>query len=285
MAAARPIWTGSISFGLVNIPVKLFTAVREQRVSFHMLHDQDHVRLKRKLVCPAEDREVHPEHIVKGYEIDKDQYVVVRPDEIKSCAPKSTKAIEITDFVDLKEIDPVYYDRPYYVLPQPAATKPFRLLLEAMTDSQKIGVAKIVMHDKEYLAALRPVGDVIVLHTMHFGEEVVTANGLLPGDPPKVGDRELAIARQLVDSLSAKFDPDKYHDEYNVCLMKMIEKKAAGERIVTTPSREKEHARPGNLMAALEASLAKAKARGGDAPRAARARSHGRGAERKRKST
>lgn len=283
MAAARPIWSGSISFGLVSIPVRLFTAVREMRVSFHMLHDQDHVRLKRKLVCPAEDREIHPEHIVKGFEIHKDQYVVVRPDEIKSCAPKSTKAIEITDFVDIKDIDPIYYDRTYYVLPQPAATKPFRLLLEAMIDSKKIGVAKIVMHDKEYLAALRPVENLIVLHTMHFGEEVVPSDDLLPGEPPKIGDRELAVAQQLVESLASKFDPDKYHDEYAVCLMKMIERKAAGEKIVTSPHREKEHAMPGNLMAALEASLAEAKARGGDG-RPARGRSHGQSSERKRKS-
>ena len=284
MAAARPIWSGSISFGLVSIPVRLFTAVREQRVSFHMLHDQDHVRLKRKMICPAEDREIHPEHIVKGYEIHKDQYVVVRPSEIEACAPKSTKAIEITDFVDLEDIDPIYYDRPYYVLPQPAAAKPFRLLLEAMTESKKIGVSKLVMHEKEYLAALRPVEPIIVLHTMHFGEEVVASKGLLPGDPPKIGDRERAVAQQLVDSLSAKFDPDKYHDEYNVCLMKMIEKKAAGEKIVTAPHRERV-SHPGNLMAALEASLAEAKAKGGDAGHATRtkARSHGR-AERRRKS-
>src|SRR5205807_4784451 len=132
MAASRPIWSGTITFGLVNIPVKLHTAVREQRLSFHMLHDQDGVRLKRKMVCPKENKEIHPEHIVKGYEIHKNQYVIVSPDDIQACGPKSTKTIEITDFVDLADIDPLYYDRPYYVLPQGAAAKPYRLLLDAM---------------------------------------------------------------------------------------------------------------------------------------------------------
>jgi DNA end-binding protein Ku len=264
MATARPLWSGAISFGLVSIPVRLFTAVREERVSFHMLHDQDHVRLRRKLVCPAEDREVHPEHIVKGYEVEKDRYVVIRPDEIEACGPKSSKAIEITDFVDLRDIDPIYYDRPYYVLPQQTAVKPFRLLLEAMTQTKKIGVAKLVMHDKEYLAALRPFGGIICLHTMHFGKEVVPAEGLLPGEPPKIGEREMNVAQQLVESLAGKFQPNRYHDEYKECLLKLIERKAHGEEIVSAPQPERQPAHVGNLMAALEASLAEAKSRGAE---------------------
>src|SRR5579864_5175183 len=235
MAAARPIWTGTITFGLVNIPVRLFTAVREQRISFHMLHDQDNVRLRRKMVCPADNKEIHPEHIVKGYEVHKDQYVIVRPDEIENCGPKSTKTIEITDFVDLADIDPVYYDRPYYVLPQPAATKAYRLLLDAMTRTRKVGVAKLVMHDKEYLAALRPIEDVIVLHTMHFGNEVVPSGQLDTRAEHKSNDRELKVAEQLIGSLAGDFQPQKYHDEYRDCILQMIEKKAHGEKIVTQP--------------------------------------------------
>lgn len=266
MAASRPIWTGTITFGLVNIPVKLHTAVREQRIAFHMLHDQDNVRLRRKMICPADNKEIHPEHIVRGYEIHKDQYVIVSPEDLERCGPKSTKTIEITDFVDLADIDPVYYDRPYYVVPQAAAGKPYRLLLDAMTRSQKVGISKLVMHDKEYLAALRPVENVICLHTMHFGNEVVGADTLdaLPGEQ-KVGDRELKVAEQLIDSLATAFDPAKYHDEYRDCVVAMLEKKAHGQQIVRQPQVAAKPVKAGDLMAALEASLAEAKsqAKGG----------------------
>jgi DNA end-binding protein Ku len=261
MAASRPIWTGTITFGLVNIPARLFTAVREQRISFHMLHDQDNMRLKRKMVCPADNKEIHPEHIVKGYEIHKDQYVIVTPEDLEGCGPKSTKTIEITDFVDLSSIDPVYYDRPYYVVPPPAAAKPYRLLLDAMTRSKKVGISKLVMHDKEYLAALRPVENVICLHTMHFGNEVVPADDLegVPGEH-KVAERELKMAEQLIDSLATSFEPSKYHDEYRDCVVAMLEKKAHGERIVKQPQMSAKPVKAGDLMAALEASLADAKA-------------------------
>ena len=216
MAASRPIWTGTISFGLVNIPIRLFTAVREERVAFHMLHDQDNVRLRRKLVCPSDNKEIHPEHIVKGYEIHKDQYVIIRPEDLEACAPEASKTIEITDFVELQEIDPIYYDRPYYVMPQAAAVKSYRLLVEAMTRTNKVGISKFVMHDKEYLAALRPVDGLICLHTMHFGKEVVPSEsvGHVAADH-KVGERELKVAEQLIDSLATDFDPQKYHDSYN----------------------------------------------------------------------
>lgn len=261
MAASRPIWTGTISFGLVNIPIKLHTAVREQRISFHMLHDQDNVRLRRKMICPADNKEIHPEHIVRGYEIHKNQYVIVTPEDLEACGPKSTKTIEITDFVDLADIDPVYYDRPYYILPQPAAAKPYRLLLDAMINSKKVGISKLVMHEKEYLAALRPVENVIVLHTMHFGNEVVASSSIegLPGEQ-KVGERELKVAEQLIDSLATSFNPSKYKDEYRNCVVAMLEKKAEGERIVTQPQVAAKPVKAGDLMAALEASLAEAKA-------------------------
>ncbi len=258
--AARPIWTGSISFGLVNVPVRMYPAVQEQRVSFHMLHDQDKVRLRRKLVCPADGKEVHPEHIVKGYEISKDQYVVVRKEELENCAPEKTKSIEITDFVELAEIDPVFYDRPYYLLPQKGADKPYRLLVEAMKRSKKVGIARLVFHDKEYLCALRPVEGAICLETMHFGDEIIDVEDLegVPAEH-KIADREMKAAQQLIESLATRFEPDKYHDEYRDCVRSMIEKKAEGEEVVTQPPPEKKHARAEDLMAALEASLAQAK--------------------------
>src|SRR5687768_1816954 len=154
----RPVWSGSISFGLVNIPVRLFTAVREQRVSFHLLHDQDKARLRRKTVSGLSGKEVHPEHIVRGYEIDKGKFVVVHKDELEACAPEKTRAIEITDFVKLADIDRLYYERPYYVLPQKGAARSYRLIVEAMRRSGRVGIARVVLHDKEHLAALRPVG-------------------------------------------------------------------------------------------------------------------------------
>lgn len=267
-APSRSMWTGSISFGLVNIPVKLYSAVREQRVAFHMLHDQDKVRLRRKLVCPADGKEVHPEHIVKGFEIAKDQFVVVRREELESCAPEKTRAIEITDFVDIADIDPVYYDRPYYVLPQAGAAKSYRLLVEAMKRTGKVGIAKFVFHDKEYLAALRPVGAALCLETMHFGDEIVPLDSLegVAAGGAKVAERESKAVKQLIDSLTADFKPEKYRDGWHDCVRKMVEKKARDEKVVTqpaSPATEKKEPRARDLMAALEASLARAKGEAG----------------------
>src|SRR5829696_285673 len=172
-ASARPIWSGSISFGLVTIPVRLFTAVREKRLHFRTLHDQDKVPLKQKMFCPADGKEVHPEHMVKGYEIEKDRFVIIRQEDLEAARPKGTKAIEILDFVELDEIDPLFFDRPYYVAPKPEGAKPYKLLLEAMEKTKKVGIAKVVMWNKEYLAALRPLDGTLVMETMHFNDEVV----------------------------------------------------------------------------------------------------------------
>ena len=264
-ASSRPIWSGSISFGLVTIPVRLFTAVREKRLHFRTLHDQDKVPLKQKMYCPADGKEVHPEHTVKGYEIEKDRFVVIRQDELEAARPKGTKAIEIQDFVDLDDIDPLFFDRPYYVAPKPEGAKPYKLLLEAMERTKKVGIAKVVMWNKEYLAALRPLDGALVLETMHFNDEVVKVD-TVPGveTKAKVDDRELKMATQLIDSLTTDFKPAKYKDEYREQVMELIERKAAGEEIHTTPTHEEKGAgRATNLMAALEASLAKSRGGGG----------------------
>jgi DNA end-binding protein Ku len=263
--ASRPVWTGSISFGLVTIPVRLFTAIREKRLSFRSLHDQDQVPLKQKMVCPADGKEVHPEHVVKGFEIEKDRFVVVRQDELEAATPKATKAIEIQDFVNFDEIDPVYFDRPYYVVPKPEGIKPYQLLVKAMEKAGRVGIARVVMHTKEYLAALRPIDGALCLETMHFSDEVLTAKSVTPSDAKvdpkaKVDDRALKMAQQLIDSLTTRFDPGKYHDEYREKIMQLIEQKAAGEEIVTRPESDEKTPRKGSdLMAALEASLAKNK--------------------------
>ena len=171
--ASRSLWTGSITFGLVNIPVKLFVAVREKSLAFHMLHDQDHARLQRKMVCSKDGKEVHAEHTVKGYEVSPGEYVVVREAELEAAAPKKSKTIEIEDFVEMDEIDPVYFDRPYYVVPQEQGAKAYRLLVEAMEKSKKVGIARFVMRAKEYLCAMRPQEGALILETMHFNDEVI----------------------------------------------------------------------------------------------------------------
>jgi DNA end-binding protein Ku len=260
-ASSRPIWSGSISFGLVTIPVRLYTAVREKRLHFRSLHDQDKVPLKQKMVCPADGKEVHPEHIVKGYEIEKDQFVVVTQEELESAAPKRTKAIEIQDFVELAEIDPLFFDRPYYVAPKPEGAKAYKLLVDAMEKTKKVGIAKVVMWNKEYLAAIRPLEGALVMETMHFNDEVVPSERVAGLEvKAKVDDRELKMATQLIESLTTEFKPQKYKDEFREQVMAVIEKKAAGEQIHTAPTQEKESAgRSRNLMAALEQSLARSR--------------------------
>ena len=256
----RAMWSGSISFGLVNIPVRLHPAVREKRIAFHMLHDQDHARIENRLFCSSEGKEVHREHVVKGYEIAPDQYVIVRQQELDAVAPKETRTIDITDFVDLDEIDPLYFDKAYYLSPGERAAKAYRLLVGAMEKTKKAAIAKFVMRNKEYLAALRPVNGVIAVSTMHFGDEVLPTREIT-GIPHEAdpADRELKMATHLIDSLTSKFDPKKYHDDYREQVMEMIERKSEGEKIVTQPPAEERKGRAVNLMAALEESLAEAK--------------------------
>lgn len=262
-ASNRAIWTGAITFGLVTIPVKLYTAVREENISFHMLHDEDHSRLKQKMVCAADGEEVHPEHRVKGYEIAPDQYVVITQEELESVQPKKTKAIEIEDFVEIGEIDPVYFNTPYYIVPQETGTKPYRLLVDAMEKSGRVGIARFVLRNKESLCALRPKGGALILETMYFGNEVVDLDDIeeVPRQT-KTDERELKMAGQLIDQLAGKFNPDKYEDEYVKALREMVERKAAGEQVVVAPEPEPV-GRTTNLMDALQASLAKARASAG----------------------
>jgi DNA end-binding protein Ku len=263
------MWSGSISFGLVNVPVKLFVAVREERVHFHMLHDQDHARLQRKMVCSADGKEVHPEHIVKGYQIGPDRYVIVSDEELEALAPKASRTIEIHDFVDIEEIDPLFYDRPYYLAPGEHAAKSYRLLVEAMTKSKKVAIATFVMREKEYLAALRPVNGVICLTTLHYDEEVLPAREVAGvSSSAKLDEREVKMAQHLIDSLSADWEPGKYHDEFQERVKEMIHRKAKGEEVVTQPAVAERPHRVVNLMAALEQSLAEAKKRRGGHSRA-----------------
>src|SRR3989442_553547 len=261
----RSIWTGAISFGLVNVPVKLYSAVSKKTVRFHQLHAADGVRIQQKRVCPADGEEVPWDDIVKGYEISPDRYVVVTSEELEALDPKKTRPIDMEEFVDLSDIDPLYYDHPYYLLPGPGAAKPYKLLVEAMTDAGKVAIARVVIRTKEQLVAIRPLGEVLAMATMNFADEVVDPGSFdeTPGEDVDTKKREVDMARQLIDSLTAEeFDPEKYHDTYREAVLDLIEKKAEGEEIVLQPVEEPE--RVPDLMAALEASLAAAKKDGGD---------------------
>jgi DNA end-binding protein Ku len=255
----RPIWSGAISFGLVNVPVKLFSAVSSKDVRFHQLDAKSNARVKQKRVSAATGEEVPFDQIVKGYELGPDTYVTITPDELDALDPKATKTIDIEDFVDLDQIDPVFYERPYYLVPDKGGTKAYALLREAMRETNKVGIARVVLRTKQYLAAIRPKGDALVLETMLFADEVVADDELdLPRDEVDVSPREEKMARQLIDSLSSEFEPDKYHDEYRERVLKLIEQKAAGQEIVVEDATE-EPTKVVDLMAALEASLAAVK--------------------------
>jgi DNA end-binding protein Ku len=265
----RPIWTGSISFGLVNVPVKLFTATSQQDVRFHQLRRSDGSRIRQKRVSALDGEEVPFEDIVKGYEVGTDQYVVVEPDELTALDPKATQTIDIEEFVSLDQIDPIYYEHAYYLVPDKRAEKAYALLTAAMADTQKVAIAKFVMRTKQYLASVRPAGPVLVLSTMLYADEVVPVESLdLPDEEGvEVSDRELQMAEALIESLSAeKFEPEKFHDTYRQRVLELIEAKAEGKTIVAAPAPDTT-ARVVDLMAALEASVKAAKERraaGGD---------------------
>ncbi len=254
----RSIWTGAISFGLVTVPVKLYSAVNRKTVRFHQLSAKSGVRIAQKRVDPQSGEEVAYEDIVKGYELAPDRYVVVEPDELATLQPKKTKTIEIEDFVELSQIDPIFYDHPYYLAPGPGGAKPYRLLLEAMAESEKVAVARVVIRSKEQLVAIRPIGDVLEMATMLFVDEIVPPDQLdeLP-DPKEVKTtrREVDVAKQLIDSLAGDFEPDRYSDTYRADVLALIERKAEGKEIAVQPEADEVAAPTPDLMSALKASL------------------------------
>ena len=255
----RSIWTGAISFGLVTVPVKLYSAVNRKTVRFNQLNAKTGSRIAQKRVDASTGEEVAYEDLVKGYEISSDRYVVIDPAELDSVQPAKTKTIDIEDFVDLEEIDPIFYDHPYYLAPGPGGAKPYRLLLEAMRDTNRVAIAKVVIRQKESLVAIRPLADhdVLEMATMLFADEVVDPARLddIPAaEDVKTNKREIDIAKQLIESLAGEFEPTKYKDTYREAVLAMIEKKAAGEEIVIQAP-EEEAAPVPDLMSALKASL------------------------------
>jgi DNA end-binding protein Ku len=258
---ARAIWSGSISFGLLNVPVRLYSAVSKQTVRFRELREGDGSRVKHKRVAESDGKEVPYEKIVKGYEYAPDQYVVLSRDELSELDPKRTRAIEIQDFVDLDDIDPIYFEQPYYLGPDKGAERAYALLVQAMKDARKVAVARFVLRNKEHLAAIRPMGDVLTLTTMRFHDEVSTPDDLdgevfEDAKPKKPEKRELDMAKQLIESLTSDFDPDKYRDEYREELLDLLERKAEGKEVVSAPTEEPKPTKAPDLMAALEESLA-----------------------------
>ena len=256
----RAIWSGSISFGLLNVPVKLYSAVSKQTIRFKELHGKDGSRIRHKRVSEKTGKEVAYDDIVKGYEFAPDQYVTLTRDELSELDPKRTRAIEIQDFVDLDDIDPIYFEQPYYLGPDKGAEKAYGLLVEAMNKARKVAVARFVLRNKEHLAAIRPMQDVLTMATMRFHDEVTPAKEL-DGDvfeskPKKPDKRELEMAEQLIESLSTDFKPERYRDEYREELLDLLEQKASGKEIVSAPSEEPEPTKAPDLMAALEESLA-----------------------------
>jgi DNA end-binding protein Ku len=260
---ARAIWSGSISFGLLNVPVKLYSAVSSKKVSFRELREGDGARIRHKRVAEDSGEEVPYEKIVKGYELAPEQYVVLTKDELAELDPRKTRAIEIKDFVDLDQIDPIYFDHPYYLGPDKGAARAYSLLVKAMAGAGKVAIARFVLRNKEHLAAIRPTGNVLTMTTMRFADEIVPPEQLeelFAEEEEKAKPAELKMARELIGSLAGEFDPAAYRDEYREELLALIERKASGKKIVAPAGSEApKPTKAPDLMAVLQESLAAVK--------------------------
>jgi DNA end-binding protein Ku len=266
---ARAIWSGTISFGLLNVPVRLFSAVARRNIALREIRESDSARIKHRRVADGTEEEVPYENIIKAYELSPGQYVPLSKDELSALAPEKTRAIDVQDFVDIEEIDPMYFDSPYYLGPAEGAEKAYSLLARAMESSGKAAIARFVFRNKEHLAAIRAADGVLTLTTMRFADEVVPPSELddaLPDKQPKVAKREQEMAEQLIDSLSTEFNPGDYRDEYREQLLSLIEQKAEGKEIVAPEAEAPKATKAPDLMAALEESIAAVKGDGGKKP-------------------
>jgi len=250
---ASSVWKGHLAFGMVSFPVRLFSAARSETISFNLLHKEDHSRIKQVTYCQLEDKPIARTDTVKGYEYEKDHYVVVEDEDIKKVAPKTAKVMEILEFVKAGQVDPVYLESSYYVAPDEGGEKPYALLFQALRESNFYGVAKVAMHNREHIVVLRPGAKGILSHTMYYTDEIRQVDEFRT-DTSLVKEKELALAKMLISSLEAEFEPQKYHDAYRANLQKMIEDKIEGKKVVETPS---EHIAPViDIMEALKKSLA-----------------------------
>ena len=250
---AASVWKGHLIFGMVSFPVRLFSAARSETISFNLLHKDDHSRISQVIYCALEDKPIPRTETVKGYEYEKDHYVVIDDEDIKKVAPSTAKVMEILEFVKADQVDPVYLESSYYVAPDEGGEKPYALLFTALRDSGYYGVAKVAMHNREHIIVLRPGAKGILSHTMYFQDEIRQVEEFRT-DTSLVKEKELAMAKMLISSLEENFEPQKYHDSYRDNLQKMIEDKIEGRKVVETPS---EHIAPViDIMEALKKSLA-----------------------------
>lgn len=252
------VWKGYLSFGLVSFPIRLFSAARPDPVRFHMLHKKDLSRIREIFYCAAEDKPVARDEIVKGYEYEKDRYIVIEPEDLEKIVPPSATVMEIVQFVKGAEIDPVFFETSYYVTPEGDVRKPYSLLLEAMQQTGYDALAKVVMHQREHAVILRPRQNNIMLHTMYFTEELHQSNEVDVPKPENVGKKEVDMAKKLIETLAGPFEPKQFQDEYKKNVLNLIEKKRKGQKV--TPIKQPKAAPVIDLMQALQASLAKTKA-------------------------
>lgn len=250
------VWTGYLTFGLISMPVRLFSGARGTRISFHMLHRDDNTRVKQQLYCPADSRVIERSEIVKGYEYRKGEYVVIEPEELKKIEPKTAKSMEILEFVKQDEIDPVYFESSYYLAPEEAGQKPYALLSRAMEETGYVAVAKLSMHNREYTVFLRPYEHGLMLHTMYYQDEIREAPAAIDKDShEKLKEGEVKVAHQLIEALAAEWDPTKYRDTFEENVKTLIKARMEGGE-VTSVEKPKKPAAPTDLMAALRQSLA-----------------------------
>jgi len=257
----RAIWKGSISFGLVNIPIALFPATRKEDLSFRQLREGDLSPIRYKRVAEADGEEVPWEKIIKGYEHEKGEFVIVKDEDFEKAKPEATQSIDIAEFVDLADIDPIFFDKPYYLEPQKGGKKAYALLRDTLKETGKVGIARVVIKTKQHLAAVKPKGDALVLELMHFPEEVLEPGGLdLPHDE-KLGKKELEMAKSLVESMTGSWEPGQYHDDYREKLLKIIEAKVAsgGKDVAGPKAKPRPTTNVVDLVAVLQKSLAESK--------------------------
>jgi DNA end-binding protein Ku len=251
----RPTWSGMISFGLVNIPVGLYTATEDHEISFHLLHKEDNGRIKNQRECTKCGKAVEYDDLVRGFEYEKGHYLTLSDEDLKAVTPKTSEGIDIMDFVDVSEIDPIYFDKPYYIAPDKKSGKAYALLLQALKVSNKVGIANLVMRTKEHLAAVQAHDDILILYTLHFADEI-RSHSELPRGESEVGERELGMAKMLIDNMTGHFEPEKYKDTYTEQMTEMINKKLAGEDI-KIEDKQVEATNVIDLMEFLKASIEK----------------------------
>jgi DNA end-binding protein Ku len=258
---AHAIWSGAINFGLVTIPVKLFTAVKTDDLSFNMLHKKDEGRIKYERICSIDEKPVPWDEIVKGYEYEKGEYVILTDEDFKKVNPEATQSVDILEFVELEKINPMFFDKPYYLEPTKQGRHAYSLLREALQQSNRVAIARVVIRTKEYIAAVKPLGDALVLELMHWAGEIIDAGTLDLPDREKLPEAEMKMARMLIDTMTVdEFAPDKFTNKYHDELLAMIEARAAGKEL-PEPKKTKRPAKVVNLMDVLAQSLEESKKR------------------------